>query len=168
MYQKRRSDGMKVIFIQNVSNLGNFGDIKEVADGYARNFLIPKKYVLPYNEKNIKYVEQIKKNLEGKYQREQDYITEVKHNLEKSSITVSVNTGKDNKIYGSVTKEDIVEAIEQQIGYKIDKHSIKLDQPIKEIGVFSVDITLSSKMFPEITTVAHTKIWVVGKEKNNE
>jgi large subunit ribosomal protein L9 len=159
---------MKVIFIQNVPNLGNFGEIKEVADGYARNFLIPKKYVLPYNEKNFKYVEQIKKNLEIKYTREQDYINEIKHKLEKSSITVLVNVGKNNKIYGSVTKEDIAEAIEQQVGYKISKHNIKLEHPIKEIGVFSVDIILSSKMFPEISTVAHTKIWVVGKEKENE
>ncbi len=155
---------MKVIFIQNLPKVGNFGDIKEVADGYARNFLFPKKYALPYNEKNVKYIEQIKKNLEIKYKREQDYITEIKHKLEKSSITISVNVGKDNKIYGSVTKEDIVEAIEQQIGYKIDKHNIKLNHPIKEIGVFSVDIVLSSKIFPEITTVAHTKIWIVGKE----
>jgi large subunit ribosomal protein L9 len=159
---------MKVIFIQNIPKLGNFGDIKEVSDGYARNFLIPKKYALSYNERNLKYVEHIKKNLETKYQREQDYINEVKHNLEKSSITISVNTGKDNKIYGSVTKEDIAEAIEQQVGYKIEKHNIKLDQQIKEIGVFSIDIVLSSKIFPEISTVAHTKIWVVGKEKKNE
>jgi len=154
---------MKIILIQDVDKLGSFGDIKEVADGYARNFLLPKKLALPYNEQNLKYVENLKKNLELKLKREQEFINDIKHKLEKTSITVTVNLGKDNKVYGSVTKEDIVEAIKQQLGIKIDKHNIKLEQPIKEIGVFNVDINLASDKFPSVKTVAKTKIWVVGR-----
>lgn len=154
---------MKVILVQDVPKLGNFGDIKEVSDGYARNFLIPKKFVIPYNEQNLRYIEHLKKNFDLKLRREQEFINEIKHKLEKTSITVTVNVGKDNKIYGSVTKEDIVDAIEQQLGIKIDKHNIKLDQQIKEVGVFSVDINLVSDKFPSVRTTAHTKIWVVGR-----
>ncbi|MCS7152020.1 MAG: 50S ribosomal protein L9 [Endomicrobia bacterium] len=154
---------MKVILIHNLDKIGNFGEVKEVSDGYARNFLIPKKFAVPFTEENLRYVESLKKNIEFKREREQNYINELKHTLEKTSITVTVSTGKDNKIYGSVTKEDIVEAIQQQIGVKIDKHSIKIDFPIKELGVHSVDIVLHSDKFPEISTVAKTKVWVVGR-----
>ncbi|MCS7227839.1 MAG: 50S ribosomal protein L9 [Endomicrobia bacterium] len=154
---------MKVVLIQDIPKLGNFGEVKEVADGYARNFLIPKKLVLPYTTQNLKYVENLKKNLELKLKREQEFINDIKHKLEKTSITVTVNLGKDNKMYGSVTKDDIVDAIEQQLGIKIDKHSIKLEQPIKEVGVFSVDIILTSDKFPSVKTIAYTKIWVVGR-----
>lgn len=154
---------MKVILIADVDKLGSFGEIKDVADGYARNFLIPKKYAIPFTDDNLKRIENLKKNIELKKQREQDYVNEIKHSLEKTSITVTVNVGKDNKVYGSVTKEDIAEAIQQQIGIKVDKHNIKLDHPIKEIGVHSVDILIRSDKFPEISTVAKTKVWVVGR-----
>ncbi len=159
---------MKVILIQDIPNLGNFGDIKEVKEGYVKNYLLPNKLVLVYNEQNLKYIENLKKNLEIKKQKEEQFITETKHKLEKNSITVSVNVGKDNKVYGAVTKEDIIEAIEQQVGIKIDKHSIKLDHPIKELGVCNVDIQITSKKFPQITTTAYVKVWVVGKEKSSD
>ncbi|MEN3014288.1 MAG: 50S ribosomal protein L9 [Endomicrobiia bacterium] len=155
---------MKVILLQDIKNLGNFGDIKEVSDGYARNFLLPKKMVLIYNEKNLKYIENLKKNLESKRQREIDFINEIKDKLEKNSITITVNVGKDNKVYGAVTKNDIAEAIEQSLGIKIDKHKIKISSPIKEIGIFYVDVYLSSDKFSDITTTARLKIWVVGRE----
>ncbi len=156
---------MKVILIQDVPKLGKFGDIKEVADGYARNYLLPNKLVLVYNEQNLRYIENLKKNLEYKKQKEEELINQTKHNLERASITVSVDVGKDNKVYGAVTKEDIVEAIEQQVGIKVDKHNIKLTHPIKEIGVFNVNIQIPSKKFPQISATASVKILVVGKEK---
>lgn len=154
---------MKVILIQNIPNLGKFGDIKDVADGYARNYLIPKKLVLPYNEQNLQRVKELTKNIELKQERERRFVSEIKHKLEKVSITVNANVGKDGKLYGSVTKEDIVNAIEEQLGIKIDKHNINLEQPIKEVGVYNVNITIASKKFPEIKDVAYTKIWVVGR-----
>lgn len=154
---------MKVILIQNVEKLGNFGDIKEVSDGYARNYLIPKKFVLPFSKENLAYVENLKKDLENRRQKEKDIISDLKHQLEKNTINISVNVGKENKFYGSVTKEDIADAIQKQIGIKIDKHNILIDKPIKEIGVFNVNIKLHSKKFPDITDKAEVKIWVVGR-----
>ncbi|MCS7231904.1 MAG: 50S ribosomal protein L9 [Elusimicrobiota bacterium] len=159
---------MKVILLQEIKNLGSFGDIKEVKDGYARNFLLPKKMALVYNEKNLKYIENLKKNLEIKRQREIDFINEIKDKLEKSSITITVNVGKDNKVYGAVTKERIADAIEQNLGIKIDKHNIKLQHPIKEVGIFYIEVHLSSKKFSDISQTAKLKIWIVGREEKNK
>jgi len=156
---------MKVILVQDVEKLGKFGEVKDVSDGYARNYLIPKKFVLPYSKENLAYVENLKKDIDIKKQREKDFIVEQKHQLEKNTINISVNVGKDNKFYGSVTKEDIVEAIEQQLGIKVDKHSVILEQPIKELGIFNVLIKLHSSKFPDITETANVKIWVIGREK---
>lgn len=154
---------MKVILIQNIEKLGNFGDVKEVSDGYARNYLIPKKFVLPFSKENLSYVENLKKDLENRRQREKDFLTELKHRLEKNTINISVNVGKDNKFYGSITKEDIANSIHQQTGMKIDKHNVLVEKPIKEIGLFNVNIKLQSKKFPDITETAEVKLWVVGK-----
>ncbi|MCX7957198.1 MAG: 50S ribosomal protein L9 [Endomicrobia bacterium] len=154
---------MKVILIQNIEKLGQFGEIKNVSDGYARNYLIPRKMAILYNEKNIKYIESLKKDIELKKKREIDFINEIKDKLEKNSITISISVGKDNKVYGSITKEDISKAIEQNLGVKVDKHKIKLDHSIKEVGIFSIDIQLLSEKFPDISTIAKTKIWVVGR-----
>ncbi|MEM4368329.1 MAG: 50S ribosomal protein L9 [Candidatus Anstonellales archaeon] len=155
---------MKVILLRDIKNLGNFGDIKEVSDGYVRNFLLPQKMVLVYNEKNLKYIEELKKNLEVKRKREIDFINEIKEKLEKNSITLTLNVGKDNKVYGTITKEQIVEAIEQNFGIKIDKHKIKLSHPIKEVGVFYVEINLTSEKFSDISEVVKLKLWIVGRE----
>lgn len=156
---------MKVILLRDIKNLGNFGDIKEVSNGYARNFLLPRKMVLVYNEKNLKYVEELKKNLEIKRKRELDYINEIKEKLEKDSLTLTLNVGKDNKVYGAITKEHIADAIEQNLGIKIDKHKIKLPRPIKEVGVFYIEINLTSEKFSDISEVAKLKLWIVGREK---
>lgn len=158
---------MKVILIHDIPNLGNFGEIKEVNDGYVRNYLLPNKLVLVYNEQNLKYIENLKKNLEIKKQKEEQLVNDLKHRLEKSSITIKINVGKDNKVYGAITKEDIAEAIEQQVGIKIDKHNIKLNHPIKELGIYNVEVQITSKKIPQITTTALIKVWIIGKEKDS-
>lgn len=145
---------MKVIFCQDVPNVASFGQIKEVADGYARNFLFPRGLALPADEKNRAKIEKILKIAEQKQKQKQQELTELAEKLEKTSVTITAKVGPNEKLFGSVTSSDIAEQLKAS-GISIDKQNIILDSPIKECGIFNVQV----KLAPEIT--ARLKVWVV-------
>ena len=145
---------MKVILKEDVVNLGHLGDVVEVAPGYARNFLIPKKKALEATDKNLKAIEHQKKLLADQRKRERKDAEELLTRVDNTSITLSVQVGEEEKLFGSVTNKDISEALAKE-GIQVDKHNILLEKPIKELGIFSVPI----KIHPEVT--ANLKVWVV-------
>ena len=147
---------VKVILYKNVDKLGRIGDIVEVKPGYARNFLIPKGYAAVVDEGKIKDLEYKKKIAEKKRLKELADAEALAEKLSSVSCTVAVNVTEEGKLYGSITPRDIIEALEKE-GVKLDKNMIKLDEPIKEVGVYEIPIEITS----EITT--KLKVWVVKK-----
>ncbi len=147
---------MKVILTKDMQSLGIVGDEMEVKDGYARNYLIPKGLAMEVTEGVLRLLEQKKKKrqrLEGKIKEEYEKLAERIKNV---SCTIPMETGEEDKIFGSVTSEMIAQVLQQE-GIEIDKKKIVLNDPIKSLGVYSVDI----KLHPEVKTQA--RVWVVKK-----
>lgn len=137
---------MKIIMKQNVDELGLEGDIVEVADGYARNYLIPKDIALEANRQNIKLMETKKKKIEVRRLKAKEDAEKIKERMTGMVITIAQKAGEEEKLYGSVTRADIANHLEKQ-GIVIDRRKIELDKPIKSLGEFEVSV----KLYPEVT-----------------
>lgn len=125
------------------------GDTVNVADGYGRNFLLPKKLAIPATKVNIKMVDHETKLIRKRKEKIINAFTETKNNLEKAEINISVKVGENEKIFGSITKVDIENAL-KELSFNIDKRSIILDNPIKDLGIQTVKIKLHSEVTAEI------------------
>ena len=147
---------MKVILVEDVKSIGAMGDIVDVKDGYARNFLFPKKLAREAVNSNLKIIEDIKKKKLLTAAREKKEAEAIKAKLALLSCTITVEAGDDDKLFGSVTSQDISHAFEAE-GLVIDKKQIILEEPIKKLGVYHVSV----KLHPEVT--AEVKVWVVKK-----
>ena len=145
---------MKVILTQDMDSLGLAGEIVEVARGYARNYLVPKKIALEATEDNIKRTETQRKNIDLKRIKIKEDAQKVKERLAEVMISIAQKVGEEDKLYGSVTSMNIAEELEKQ-GITIDRRKIVLDKPIKSLGEFSVPI----KLHPQVT--ASIKVTVV-------
>jgi large subunit ribosomal protein L9 len=145
---------MKIILTQDFGKLGNKGEIVEVKDGYARNYLIPQGIAKEATPQAIKEIE-LRKKIEQEKQRKQiQKLKKLSEELSKLSLTVTVRTGEEEKLYGAVTNIDIAKALRNE-GYEIDKSAILLEEPIKELGVYQIPI----RLHPDI--IAKVKVWVV-------
>ena len=145
---------MKVILRKNFSQLGKIGDVVEVKDGYARNFLIPRQIAYLATEGNIKALEEEKKVVAKKEAANLDNARNLAAELEKISITIPVKVGEEEKIFGSVTTQMIADAIKEK-GFEIDKRKIEISEPIKALGIYTVNVKLHSDVN------ASVKTWVV-------
>ena len=132
---------MKVILQKNVDNLGYVGDVLDVANGYGRNYLLPRGMALEANIRNVKALEHIKRQTAQKAQKEKSSWEELAENLSKVALTFTVKTGKDDKLFGSVTTKDIEEGLSER-GFEVDRKKIQLAHPIKELGTLTVPIKL--------------------------
>jgi len=145
---------MKVILRQDYEPLGKIGDVVEVKDGYARNFLIPKKIVYPATPGSLRAVEEEKKRLQAKIHRERKSAELLATELEKVSVTITAEVGEEDRIHGTVTTQMIADALLEK-GYEIDKRKIEIDEQIRTLGIFTAKI----KLHPEV--IAQIKVWVV-------
>ncbi len=145
---------MEIILIQAVKNLGIEGDVITVADGYGRNFLIPQGMAIPANKSNMKRIDDIKRRQLTRERKELEQAQKVAEQLLSVSCTIPVQAGEEDKLFGSVTSQDIARALEKE-GMDIDRRKIVLEEPIKELGVFTVNV----KLHPEVTGTL--KVWVV-------
>jgi len=148
---------MKVIFLKDFDKTKE-GEIKEVKDGYARNYLIPNRIAIEFNEENIKKIEAEKKRKEMKKKKQINQAKKIKEILEKSSFTISTKAGQDDKLFGAITSQDISKAVLEQINIEIDKHQILLEEPIKKLGIYKIPV----KIFEEIN--GEIKLWVVREK----
>ncbi|MDQ7066159.1 MAG: 50S ribosomal protein L9 [candidate division KSB1 bacterium] len=145
---------MKVILKQKYETLGDVGEIVNVKDGYARNFLIPKGIALEANKRNLKIIEQEKKRLqaiENRIRREAEQLAE---KLSSVSVTAEVQVGEEDRVFGAVTSQDIAELLKNK-GFDIDRRKILMEEPLKALGVYEVPI----KLHPDVE--AKIKVWVV-------
>ena len=145
---------MKVILRKNFDQLGKIGDLVDVKDGYARNFLIPRQIAYIATKGNIRALEEEKQQLAKKEVKELDAAKVTAAELENVSITIPVKVGEEDKIFGSVTSQMISDALKDK-NYDIDKRKIDLEEPIKALGIYSVNI----KLHHEVNAVVKT--WVV-------
>ena len=140
---------MKIILKENMENLGNMGDTVIVADGYGRNYLLPKNLAIPASKTNIKLVEHEKKTIEKRKQKLIAGFDELKKKLEELSISIPVKVGEYEKMFGSITSIDIAEKM-KELNLNIDRKMIMLADPIKDTGMHTVKIKLHSEVIAEL------------------
>jgi large subunit ribosomal protein L9 len=145
---------MKVILRKNFEQLGKAGELVDVKDGYARNFLIPRDIASVATPGNVKALEEEKRQTAKKEAKELENAENKAAELEKVSITIPVKVGEEDKIFGSVTTQDIADALKEK-GYDIDKRRIEIEEPIKSLGIYNVKV----KLFQDVA--ATVKTWVV-------
>ena len=140
---------MEVILLKEHESLGEIGDIVKVKPGYARNFLFPKGIAVRSSKQNVALAKEQKKTLQKRADRESKVNQALAGELAKVEISIEVEVGEEDKMFGSVTNLDIHKALTEK-DLKIERQSILLDQPIKELGVYSVPIKLSNGQKQEI------------------
>lgn len=138
---------MKVVLLQDVKAQGKKGQIIEVSEGYARNFLFPKKLAVVADAKAINDVKNKESSKQHKLELERKEARELSDKISQLTVKISCEAGNDGRFYGAVTAKDIGEAVKAQAGIEIDKRKIVLDAPIKAFGTYKLDV----KLYPEIT-----------------
>ncbi len=146
---------MEVILIKDIEQLGKSGDQLKVKDGYARNFLIPKNLALKATPHNLNIIQQKKESKSVKEKNEKMKAEELAERLSAVSCTISMSSGEDDKLFGSVTNGHIAEALEKTEGIVIDKKKITIPSPINKLGVYTVFVKLHSEVSRKI------KVWVI-------
>ncbi|AXF56477.1 50S ribosomal protein L9 [Salicibibacter kimchii] len=136
---------MKVIFQKDVKGKGKKGEIKEVSEGYFRNYLSPKQLAVEATKSNMKELEKKKESDERKEQQELEKAKEKKQELEKTTVEISAKAGQGGRLFGAVSTKQITEVLKQQ-GFEIDKRKIDLKDPIRTLGVTKIGI----KIHPQV------------------
>ena len=145
---------MEVILREHVDNLGRRGDVVKVADGYARNFLLPRKLALPVTEENRKRIDRERKVVEAREAEEKQAAEAIAVRITGLDLPFERRVGENDTLYGSVTSADVAEALQAQ-GFDVDKRKVALHEPLKQLGEFDVPV----KIHREVT--AHVKVRVV-------
>ena len=145
---------MQVILLENVPSLGKTGDLVKVSNGYGRNYLIPQKKALLATEKSLKAIEHQKRQVQQRTEKTKKDAEKMSQRIEKLSCTFVKTVGESGKLFGSVISMDIENYLKEN-GIEVDRKKISLEEPIKNLGIFTVPI----KLHPEVTT--HLKVWVV-------
>lgn len=150
-------DVVKVILCERVSNLGEMGATVNVADGYARNFLFPRKLAVSADSGSAKQIDHERRIIRRREEKRRTEYTDLAKKMEQLTIEFKVHAGEGDKIFGSVTAANIAEALKER-GYDFDRRSVHLEEPIKSIGIFIVPVKLMSGI------EANIKVWVQGLE----
>ena len=145
---------VELILIEDVGELGKLGDHVRVADGYARNYLLPRKLAVSVSPANLRRLEAKKLRLQQEHAERFEVAKALAEKISQESVTIPVQASEEDKLYGSVTAAQVVEALAEG-GIRIERHAVLLEEPIKELGVYSVDISLHA----DVQTTL--KVWVV-------
>ena len=138
---------MKVILIKDVPGYGTFGDVINVKDGFANNYLIPRGLALPATEGNIKHVQDILKQKQRKLEREKAKAKEMAEKIDGLVIEIARPVGVTGKLYGAITVSEIAKYIKEKTGVEVDKRKIMLKAPIKNVGRYTIPV----KLHPEVS-----------------
>ncbi len=144
---------MRVILRETIATLGQIGEIVDVSDGYARNFLFPRRLAIPATKKNIKALEKERQILLRKREREKLKAESLAEKLAAVTCEIGKQVGKEGQLFGSVTVMDIAKSLKEQ-GFELDKRKILLEQPIKAVGEYEVPV----KLHPEVKTYIKVKV----------
>lgn len=145
---------MKLILTQDVKGLGKKDQVIEASDGYARNYLLPKKIAILADNENMNKLQGRKDSAEHKKKLEIENAKQTAEKLSKMTLKIKVKTGENGKLFGSITSKEISSELKEKHNIEVDKKKIILKDPIKEIGIFNVDI----KLYEGITTKLRIEI----------
>jgi large subunit ribosomal protein L9 len=152
---------MKVVFLQDVPHVAQAGEIKEVADGYGRNFLIPKKLAALANSQAINQIK-TKDSLKSQIKAE---LIELARQLEGKEVSFKARAGAKDRLYGSITSADIAAELNNTTGLAIDKRKIELDEPIRQLGSYEIAIRLARDIVPKIKVTVTEEEALKAEEK---
>jgi large subunit ribosomal protein L9 len=145
---------VQVILRENVDRLGHVGDIVTVAAGYARNYLLPQKLAVQADSGKVKQIEHEQRVIHARQDKIRQEFEQLAKRIESASCTIAARAGEEDKLFGSVGATDIAEALAES-GIEIDRRWVQLEEPIKELGIFSVTIAVAKGV------EARLKLWVV-------
>lgn len=148
---------MQVILMKELENLGEVGDVVDVKPGYARNYLVPRGFAIRATKSNLARIEEEREHLVAAAEREIEKATELAGEIEGQSLNFPVRAGEEGKLFGSVSSSDIADALADK-GIDVDRRTVQLAEPIKQLGTYKVPIRLSAEVQPEVT------VWVVAEE----
>lgn len=148
---------VRIILRQDMENLGEAGEIVDVAAGFARNYLLPRGFAYEATSANVRRHEEELRHVVQRSSRDLERAESQAKRLEGVSVTFRVKAGEDGRLFGSVTSSDIAGALAEQ-GHEVDRHIIRLEEPIKQLGVYKVPIRLHAEVQPEVS------VWVVAEE----
>ena len=147
---------MKVILTSDVAALGRSGEMKEVAEGYARNFLIPKRLAVPASGGLFRAWQHDIASREEKRRREREVAEVTANRISSTTLTMGVKVGEGGKLYGSITAKEIADALGRR-GIVVDRHKIDLDDPLRALGTYKVAVRVFAGLTPEVTVVVEPK-----------
>ena len=147
---------MKVILTSDVAKIGKSGEMKVVADGFARNYLIPQKLAVPAAGGAYRAWQHDIASREEKRRREREEAEIYAQRISSTTLTMGVKVGEAGKLYGSITAKDIADALGRR-GIVVDRHKVDLDEPLKTLGTYKVAVKVYSGMAPEVTVVVEPK-----------
>ncbi|NSW83818.1 MAG: 50S ribosomal protein L9 [Syntrophothermus sp.] len=138
---------MKVVLLREVKNLGKEGDVKEVSDGYARNYLIPRGLAVEATSVKLRELKEKSERKDRKLEREEEKAKTIKGRIDGQVLSLKVKTGEGGRLFGTVTAKDISDTLQKEFGVTVDKKRIEISEPIKHLGEYRVKI----KLFPSIS-----------------
>jgi len=147
---------MKLVLVEDVPDIGKTGDIIDAKDGYARNYLIPKSLAVEATAANMKTIDGKKEKQKAQKEKIKQDAIELAKKIAAASCTISMQAGEDDKLFGTVTGQNISEALKQE-SIIVDKKDIMISQAINKLGIYNVEI----KLHPEV--VQELKVWVIKK-----
>jgi large subunit ribosomal protein L9 len=145
---------MKVVLREDVDHLGHKGDLLDVADGYARNFLVPRGLAMKATKGVVAQADAMRRSRSARDVRDQAAAADIAARLGAATIKVSVRAGEGGKLFGSVTSTDVAEAVHAQTGVEVDRRTIELPEPIKELGIADVAV----RLHPEVDATLHLEV----------
>lgn len=148
---------MKVILLEDVKNVGKKGALINAKDGYANNFLFPKKLAIEATPSNLKNLENAKKQQEEKEKEIFEEAKKIEEELMKITVVIKTKAGEHGKLFGSITTKEIAESLEEKSGMNIDKRKFELDETIKSVGEYSCKVKLHPKVVAKIKVIVTEK-----------
>jgi large subunit ribosomal protein L9 len=142
---------MKVILLQDIKGTGTNGEVKEVADGYARNFLLPRKLAIPASPGNLNRLKDQQRRKQQRKEKELQTSEQLAEKINQITVTLSTKTGKEGRMFGSITSKQISQALKKSFQLEIDKKKILLDNPIRSLGVAKVTVKLQPEVFATLS-----------------
>jgi large subunit ribosomal protein L9 len=155
---------MKVVFLEDVPSVGRAGDIKEVADGYGRNYLIPKRLAVLADAGATHLIEVQKKRRARLEAQTEEEMKELAGKLEGRDVVLEARAGAKDRLYGSITNADIAEELGRNSGLEIDKRKFELEEPIRETGSYEIPVRLTKDIVPKIKLVVREEAKPEAKE----
>jgi large subunit ribosomal protein L9 len=145
---------MKVILSDDIETLGNKGDVVTVADGYARNYLVPKGLAMVATKGSLRQAEQMQKAREEQNRREKELAAAKVAKLGAAPVYIAARAGEEGGLFGSVTSSDVARGIHDQLEEPVDRHDVKLEEPIRSLGTYSVEV----RLHPEVNALVSVEV----------